>query len=142
MLALGPGAQHGDSQALQELDGAGYLVDLFCKESPRSSYESFPKHKGQLPVDSLPRQSDLKGAETRCSTCVCYDKGRSPRAFFLNFCTGKTGMVRTPLIPLLESQRQIDLCKYKASLVYVLSSQLARATRRDRVSLSQKKKKY
>lgn len=84
-------------------------------------------------------QSDLKGAETRCSTCVCYDKGKSPRAFLLNFYMGKTGMVHTPLTPVLESQRQIDLCKYKASLVYIVSSRLARATQRD--SVSKKKKK-
>lgn len=47
-------------------------------------------------------------------------------------------MVHTLLTPVLESQRQIDLCKYKASLVYIVSSRLARATQRDSVS----KKKY
>lgn len=48
-------------------------------------------------------------------------------------------MVHTPLTP-VESQRQIDLCKYKASLAYIVSSRLARATQRD--SVSKKKKRY
>ena len=42
-----------------------------------------------------------------------------------------------PLIQALRRQRQADLCEFKASLVYTMSSRTARATERD----SFKKKK-
>lgn len=32
----------------------------------------------------------------------------------------------TPLIPVLENQRQVDFCKFNASLVYIMSSRTAR----------------
>ena len=44
----------------------------------------------------------------------------------------------TPLIPALRRQRQVGLYEFKASLVYRISSRIARATQR---TLSQKKKK-
>ena len=36
-----------------------------------------------------------------------------------------------PLISALRRQRQEDLCEFKASLVYTMSSRTARATERD-----------
>jgi hypothetical protein len=42
-----------------------------------------------------------------------------------------------PLIPALRRQRQADLCEFKVSLVYRMSSRTARATHRN--SLSQNK---
>ena len=45
-----------------------------------------------------------------------------------------------PLIPALEKQRQVDLCEFKASLVYRMSSQTARAvTKRNPDSKNQEK---
>jgi hypothetical protein len=38
-----------------------------------------------------------------------------------------------PLIPALRRQKQMDLCKFEASLVYRVSSRTARATQRDPV---------
>jgi hypothetical protein len=34
----------------------------------------------------------------------------------------------TPLIPALERQRQVDLCEFKASLVYRVNSRISKAT--------------
>lgn len=34
----------------------------------------------------------------------------------------------TTLVPAMERQKQVGLCKFKVSLVYIASSQLARAT--------------
>ena len=45
----------------------------------------------------------------------------------------------TPLSPALGSQRQADLCEFKASLVYRMSSRTARATQRNPVLKNQKK---
>ena len=43
--------------------------------------------------------------------------------------------MHTPLIPVLRRQRQVDICKFKASLVYKVSSRTARAvTQRNPVS--------
>jgi hypothetical protein len=39
----------------------------------------------------------------------------------------------TPLIPTLGRQRQVDLCELEASLVYRVSSRVARATHRNPV---------
>jgi hypothetical protein len=39
-----------------------------------------------------------------------------------------------PLIPALGRQRQADLCEFKASLVYTVSSRSTRATQRNPVS--------
>lgn len=36
-----------------------------------------------------------------------------------------------PVIPALRSQRQGDLCKFEASLVYIVNSRTVRATWRD-----------
>jgi hypothetical protein len=36
-----------------------------------------------------------------------------------------------PLIPALRRQRQVNLCEFKVSLVYRVSSRTARATQRD-----------
>jgi hypothetical protein len=41
-----------------------------------------------------------------------------------------------PLIPTLERQRQVDLCDFKANLIYKLSPRTARATQRNPVSKS------
>jgi hypothetical protein len=38
------------------------------------------------------------------------------------------------LIPALEKQRRVDLCKFEASLVYRVSSRTARAIQRNPVS--------
>ena len=46
-----------------------------------------------------------------------------------------------PLIPALGRQRQVDLCEFKASLVYRVVSRTARAKQRNPVSKNQKKKK-
>ena len=40
----------------------------------------------------------------------------------------------TPFIPALRRQKQVDLCEFEASLVYIASSQTARATQRDPAS--------
>jgi hypothetical protein len=45
----------------------------------------------------------------------------------------EAGWPCTPLIPVLQRQRQADLCELEASLVYISSSRLARATQRDPV---------
>ena len=39
-----------------------------------------------------------------------------------------------PLIPALKRLRQADLCEFEASLVYRMSSRIARATQRNQVS--------
>lgn len=39
-----------------------------------------------------------------------------------------------PLIPALVRQRPADLCEFKASLVYIVSSRIARTIERDPVS--------
>jgi hypothetical protein len=44
-----------------------------------------------------------------------------------------------PLIPAFRRQRQVDLCEFKASLVYRASSRTARATQRNPVSKKKKK---
>jgi hypothetical protein len=36
-----------------------------------------------------------------------------------------------PLIPALRRQRQADLCEFKACLVYITSSRIAKATTRE-----------
>ena len=46
-----------------------------------------------------------------------------------------------PLIPALGRQRQADLCEFKASLVYSVSSRTARATQRNPVSKKKTKQK-
>ena len=38
------------------------------------------------------------------------------------------------MIPALERQRQVDLCEFKATLVYRVSSKTARVTQRNPVS--------
>ena len=38
------------------------------------------------------------------------------------------------LVPVLRRLRQVDLCEFKASLVYKMSSKTARATQRNSVS--------
>jgi hypothetical protein len=43
-------------------------------------------------------------------------------------------MPGTPLIPALRRQRQVDLCKFKASMVYRASSRTARDTQKNPVS--------
>jgi hypothetical protein len=45
-----------------------------------------------------------------------------------------------PLIPLFERQRQVDLCGFKASLDYRVSSIRGRATQRNPVSKKRGKK--
>lgn len=42
-----------------------------------------------------------------------------------------TGMVHTSLIPVLWRQRQVDICEFQASLVYLSSSRPARAIKSD-----------
>jgi hypothetical protein len=44
-----------------------------------------------------------------------------------------------PLISSLERQKQVDLCEFKASLVYRASSRIARARQRNLVSKNQTK---
>lgn len=41
---------------------------------------------------------------------------------------------RTPLIPVLRGQRQVDLYKFKASLVYRMSSRIVTVTQKNPVS--------
>jgi hypothetical protein len=50
----------------------------------------------------------------------------------------KHGMVVHELIPALRRQRQVYLCEFKASLVYIVNSRTARATQRDLVSKEKK----
>jgi hypothetical protein len=45
----------------------------------------------------------------------------------------------TPLISALGRQRQVDLCEFKASLVYRMNSRTARATQRNPVSKNKTK---
>jgi len=47
----------------------------------------------------------------------------------------------TPLIPTLGRQRQVNLCEFKASLIYRMNSRAARATQRNAVSKKQNKTK-
>jgi hypothetical protein len=42
-----------------------------------------------------------------------------------------------PLIPALRRQRQVDIYKYEANLVYKVSSRTARTTQRNHVSKKQ-----
>ena len=46
-----------------------------------------------------------------------------------------------PLIPALGRQRQVELCEFEASLVYRVSSRIARATQRNPVLRKKKKEK-
>ena len=46
-----------------------------------------------------------------------------------------------PLIPALRRLKQVDLCEFKASLVYRVSSRTARAIQRNPVSKKNQKKK-
>ena len=49
---------------------------------------------------------------------------------------------RTPLIPALVRQRQVDLCEFKASLVYRANSKTVRAvTQKNPISKKTKNKK-
>jgi hypothetical protein len=43
----------------------------------------------------------------------------------------------TPLIPALGSQRQVNLCDFETSLVYIVSSRIPRATEKSTVSKNQ-----
>jgi hypothetical protein len=45
------------------------------------------------------------------------------------------------LIPVLRRQRQVDLCEFKASLVYNVSSRTGKATQRNTASKKDKKQK-
>ena len=47
----------------------------------------------------------------------------------------------TPLIPALEKQRQVDLCEFKTSLVYGVSSRTAKGTQRNPVLKNKSKTK-
>jgi hypothetical protein len=47
----------------------------------------------------------------------------------------------TPLIPALRRQKQADLCEFKASMVYRVSSWTDRATQRNPVSKNKNKNK-
>ena len=47
---------------------------------------------------------------------------------------------RTPLVPALGRQRQVDLCQFEASLIYRGSSRTARATQRNLVSKNKNNK--
>lgn len=42
-------------------------------------------------------------------------------------------MVHTSLIPVLWKQRQVDVCEFQASLVYLFSSRPARAIKSDSI---------
>jgi hypothetical protein len=46
-----------------------------------------------------------------------------------------------PLIPALRKQRQADLCEFQVSLVYRVSYRTVRATQRNPILKSQKKRK-
>ena len=47
-----------------------------------------------------------------------------------------------PLIPALKRQRQVDLCEFEASLVYIVSSRIARTvSQRNPVSKNKTKQK-
>jgi hypothetical protein len=60
----------------------------------------------------------------------------------LIFKKGKAGWWRlTPLIPTPGRQRQVDLCEFKASLVYRVNSRTARATLRNPVSKTNKQER-
>lgn len=75
------------------------------------------KHKAQINEQRNPWQQKSQFAS--CSHKV--------------WCTSYEG---TPLILALGRQREADLCEYKASLVYIVSSRTARVSQR--VALSQK----
>lgn len=45
-----------------------------------------------------------------------------------------------PFIPTLGRQRQLDLCEFKTSLVYIVSSRLARVSQSDPVSRTKQSK--
>jgi hypothetical protein len=49
-------------------------------------------------------------------------------------------MTHKPLILALRSQRRVNLCEFKASLVYIASSRIARATQRNSVSKTKTKR--
>jgi hypothetical protein len=46
-----------------------------------------------------------------------------------------------PLIPVLRRQRQMDVCEFKASLVYRVSSRIARAIQRNPILKTKNKQK-
>jgi hypothetical protein len=48
--------------------------------------------------------------------------------FFILTLKTKLGVVHMPLVSEFGRQRQADLCKFKASLVYIASFRTARAT--------------
>jgi hypothetical protein len=48
-------------------------------------------------------------------------------------------VVASAFIPALRRKRQVELCEFKASLVYRASSRIARATQRNRVSKNKTK---
>jgi hypothetical protein len=47
-----------------------------------------------------------------------------------------------PLIPALQTQKQVDPCEFKASLVYRSSSRIVRAMERNSVSRKKQKTKH
>jgi hypothetical protein len=61
----------------------------------------------------------------------CDNKDPTYQEHYKQLKLGSGGL--TPLIPAPRKLRQVDLCEFKASLVYRVSSRIARATQRNLV---------
>jgi hypothetical protein len=68
------------------------------------------------------RQACLTGGDPNSHSNRSFKKSRQSQAWW-----------STLLISALQKQRQVDLCAFKASLVYKMSSRTARATQRNPV---------
>jgi hypothetical protein len=71
---------------------------------------------------------------------------KKKKTFLLNFILFKRFFLTRQwwimsLIPEFRRQRQVDLCEFKAGLVYRISSRTARDTQKDPVSKKKKKEK-
>ena len=63
------------------------------------------------------------------------------RLYIIHFKVGKDARQwgRTPLIPALEGQRQVDLCEFEASLVFIVSSRTTRGVTQGNPTSKKKK---
>ena len=59
----------------------------------------------------------------------------------INMCCPARWWWLKPLVSALKSKKQVDLCEFKANLVYGLSSRTSRATQRKTVSKTKQTKK-
>ena len=105
---------------------ASYLPDSFVNKIP--------------PVCGI---TELNGRILMClspDTCL-YNMNNI--AFFSQLKISCVSRARqnTPLIPVLERHRQMNLCEFETSLVYIVNSRTVRAAQRDLVSKKKKEKK-